>query len=120
MAEHNEVGKQGEAIAVRYLANKGYKIVTQNWRYGKAEIDIIITFKDQIVIVEVKTRTSLEFENPKEAVTILKQKRIVTAADAFIKEQNIDLDCRFDIVSVLIKGGKVEVEHIEDAFSPML
>lgn len=120
MAEHNEVGKQGEAIALDYLQKKGYKTVTQNWRFGKAEIDIISTYKNQVIITEVKTRTSEEFENPKEAVTIPKQKRIVKAADAFIQGQNIDLECRFDIVSVLIKNGKVTVEHIEDAFSPML
>tara|TARA_B110000046_G_scaffold140743_1_gene147315 strand:+ start:1336 stop:1524 length:189 start_codon:yes stop_codon:yes gene_type:complete len=62
----------------------------------------------------------LEFENLKEAVTTPKQKRIVKAADAFIQEQNIDLECRFDIVSVLIQGKKMEIEHIEDAFSLML
>lgn len=120
MADHNEVGKQGEAVAVKFLAKKGYDIITQNWRFQKAEIDIITKYKGQIVIVEVKTRTSLEFENPKEAVTVAKQKRIVKAADAYIQEQNIDLECRFDIVSVLIQGSKVDVEHIEDAFSPML
>ena len=120
MADHNEVGKQGEAVAVKFLTKKGYDIITQNWRFQKAEIDIITKYKGQIVIVEVKTRTSLEFENPKEAVTVAKQKRIVKAADAYIQEQNIDLECRFDIVSVLIQGSKVDVEHIEDAFSPML
>jgi putative endonuclease len=120
MADHNEIGKQGEALAASYLAKKGYDIVTQNWRFQKAEIDIIAKHENQIVIVEVKTRTSLEFENPKEAVTIPKQKRIVKAADAFIQEQNIDLECRFDIVSVLIQGKKTDIEHIEDAFGPLL
>ena len=120
MADHNEVGKQGEVAAVRYLAKNGYDIIVQNWHFQKAEIDIIAKYKGQIIIVEVKTRTSFEFENPKEAVTIPKQKRIVRAADAFIQEQNIDLECRFDIVSVLIQGKKMDIEHIEDAFGPML
>ncbi len=62
----------------------------------------------------------MEFENLKVAVTTPKQKRIVKAADAFIQEQNIDLECRVDIVSVLIQGKKMEIEHIEDAFSLML
>jgi len=120
MAQHNLIGKQGEALAKGFLEKKGYHVVTQNWRYQKAEIDIIAKYGNQIVIVEVKTRTSLEFENPKEAVTITKQKRIVKAADAFIQEQNIDLECRFDIISVLIEGKKIEIEHIEDAFGPLI
>ena len=59
MAEHNEVGKQGEVIAVKYLAKKGYNIITQNWRFQKAEIDIIAKYENQIVIVEVKTEEKL-------------------------------------------------------------
>lgn len=120
MADHNLVGEQGEAIARGFLEKKGYEIVVTNWRYQKAEIDIICFYKNQLVVVEVKTRTSEEFENPKEAVTIPKQKRIVKAADAFIQERNIDMECRFDIVSVLILGSKTRIEHVEDAFSAML
>jgi putative endonuclease len=82
MAEHNLVGERGEQLATEYLSKNGYEIIERNWRFKKAEIDIIAIFKDEIVIVEVKTRTSEEFENPKEAVTISKQKNIVKAADA--------------------------------------
>ena len=120
MAEHNLVGERGEALAIDFIRKKGYKILKVNWRFQKAEIDIITEFKKELVIVEVKTRTSTEFESPKEAVTIPKQKRIVKAADAFIQENNIDLECRFDIISVLILGKKVEIEHLEDAFQAML
>lgn len=120
MAEHNELGKRGESIAFQFLKKKGYKILEVNWRFQKIEIDLIAEFEEQLIVVEVKTRSSEEFENPKEAVTIPKQKRIVKAADAFIQERDIDLECRFDIVSVLIKGSTVEVEHIEDAFYPLL
>jgi putative endonuclease len=73
-----------------------------------------------LIVVEVKTRTSREFESPKEAVTIKKQKHIVRAADAYIQQFDIDLECRFDIVSVLIEGNNIDIEHIEDAFYPML
>lgn len=120
MAEHNLVGEKGEQIAAEYLVKKGYKIMDRNWRFQKAEIDIIATYKEEIIIVEVKTRTSEEFESPKEAVTIPKQKNIVRAADAYIQEKDLDLECRFDIVSVLILGNKINIEHIEDAFYPML
>lgn len=120
MAEHNDIGKKGEELALVFLKEKGYAILATNWRYNKAEIDIITTFKNLLVIVEVKTRTSEEFESPKEAVTLKKQRHIIRAADAYIQENNIDLECQFDIVSVLIQGNKVEIEHIPDAFYPML
>lgn len=120
MAGHNQVGQKGEELAVNYLSEKGYQIVECNWRFKKAEIDIIAHFKNQLVIVEVKTRTSEEFESPKEAVTISKQKNIVKAADAYIQERDIDLECRFDVVSVLMLPDQTKIEHIEDAFYPML
>lgn len=120
MAEHNEIGKIGESLAQDYLLEKGYKLIALNWRYFKDELDIITTYQNQLVVVEVKTRTSTVFENPKEAVTLKKQKHIIRAADAYIQNNEIEMECRFDIVSVLIIDNKVEVEHIEDAFYPML
>lgn len=120
MAQHNDIGKKGEAIALTYLREKGYHVRETNWIYRKAELDLVAEYKNQLVVVEVKTRTSREFESPKEAVTIKKQKHIVRAADAYIQEFDIDMECRFDIVSVLLEGNNVEIEHIEDAFYPML
>ncbi len=120
MAEHNDIGEQGEQLAQAHLAAKGYRLLAVNWRYRKDELDIVAEFKKIIVFVEVKTRTSRYFENPKEAVTIKKQRNIIRAANAFIEENAIDLEARFDIISVLIEGKKEEIEHIEDAFYPML
>lgn len=120
MAEHNDIGKQGEEIALAFLIEKGYDILATNWRYKKAEIDIIANYKNMLVVVEVKTRTSREWESPKEAVTLTKQRNIIRAADAYIQENNIDLECQFDIVSILLKSKNTEIEHIEDAFYPML
>jgi putative endonuclease len=120
MALHNEIGKKGEAIALAHLREKGYRLRETNWLYRKAELDIVAEFNNQLIVVEVKTRTSREFESPKEAVTIKKQKHIVRAADAYIQQFDIDLECRFDIVSVLIEGNNIDIEHIEDAFYPML
>ncbi len=120
MAEHNEVGIAGEAIAKAHLQELGYEILDLNWRYKKAEIDIVAQNKQMLVIVEVKTRTSKEFERPQDAVTLAKQKHLIRAADAYIQEREIDLECRFDIVSVLMQGEKTEVEHIEEAFVPLL
>lgn len=120
MAEHNEIGKLGEERAQKFLLDQGYEILALNWRFKKAEIDIIAQQKETLVIVEVKTRTSTDFERPQEAVTLSKQRHLVRAADAYIQENEIDFECRFDVVSVLIQGTEMEIEHIEDAFSPLL
>ena len=120
MAEHNDIGKRGEEIALAHLQKQGYKIEAINWRYKKAEIDIMAWKDDYFVVVEVKTRTSTEFESPKEAVTLGKQKHLVRAADAYIQEKEIEKECRFDVVSVLIQNNNVSIEHIEDAFQPLL
>jgi putative endonuclease len=83
-------------------------------------VDIITEKDNLLVVVEVKTRTSEYFENPKEAVTKKKQKFIIQAADAYIQEKNIELEVRFDIVGVTIINGKTKIEHIQDAFQPSL
>jgi putative endonuclease len=120
LAEHNEIGERGELIAQRLMADKGYKIEAVNWTFQKAELDIVCKTKTEIVFVEVKTRTSRYFENPKDAVTRKKQKNIIRAAHAYIEQANCDLEARFDIVSILLEGKKEEIEHIEDAFYPLL
>lgn len=120
MAEHNIKGKEGEALARKLLRKKGYEILASNWRYGKKELDIVARHKDLLVVVEVKTRSNPYFETPKEAVTIRKQKNIIKAANAYIEENNINQETRFDIISVLFWNNRTEVEHIEDAFYPLV
>ena len=70
MAQHNDIGKKGEAIALTFLREKGYHVRETNWIYRKAELDLVAEYENQLVVVEVKTRTSREFESPKEEVTI--------------------------------------------------
>lgn len=120
MADHNELGKKGEEIALRYLKSKNYKIRDTNWRFRKNEVDIITEKDNFLVVVEVKTRTSEYFEHPKEAVTKKKQKFIITATDAYVQEKNIDLEVQFDIVAVTLINNKTKIEHIKDAFQPSL
>jgi len=120
ISSHVELGKKGEDIAARYLVGKGYKILHRNWRYLHKELDIVATQNKYLVVVEVKTRLSDYWEEPKEAVRRKKQKNIIEAADEYVTRYNINLDVRFDIISILISNGKVEVEHIEDAFYPTL
>lgn len=118
MADHNDTGAAGERIAARYLEEHGYRILDRNWHCGHKEIDIVACDGNQLVIVEVKTRNTDEYGNPEDAVTDRKIRRIVSAADAYIRLKQIDLPVRFDIVTVIDPDGRALTEHIEDAFFP--
>lgn len=118
MAQHNDLGKLGEERTVQYLQQKGYKILQRNWYYEKSEIDIIACNEAWIAFVEVKTRTSQQWGNPEDFVTPAKMKRMVDAADFYIKQYNISLLPRFDIAGVVFKNNSCEIDYIEDAFLP--
>jgi len=117
MSQHNETGKEGEKAAVQYLIKSGYKILDINWIYMHKEIDIVAQLGSKMVFVEVKTRATTAFELPKEAVTKKKMKNLVYAADAYLQLKGIDLEGRFDIISVLASDGYKILEHIENAFN---
>ncbi len=121
MIEPHELGKIGEDLAVDYLIKKGYQILERNWRSGHKEIDIIaLNDDDVLIIVEVKTRKSDDFGEPDIAVGITKQRMLIWAADAYVRYKNLDVDVRFDIISIVISDAEPEIEHIEDAFiSPL-
>ena len=117
MAEHNDFGKLAEELAENFLVEKNYKILAKNYRYLKAEIDIIAQFENQIVIVEVKARATDAFMLPQEAINKKKIRLIVSAANEFLETNNIELETRFDVISVLpSEKGKLEITHIENAF----
>lgn len=116
MSEHNDVGREGEALAANFLQQKGYEIVDRNWHYGPKEIDIVARDGDTMVFVEVKTRSTLAFELPQEAVTKKKMKNLVEAADAYMIQNNIDIEGRFDIVAVLNGNPPKVIEHLEGAW----
>jgi putative endonuclease len=116
MAQHNDIGKQGEQVAVEYLIQNGYEIRARNYVSKKAEIDIIAQKSNWLIVVEVKTRTSTEYGNPEDFVNKKKIKLLVQAIDDYVQETNLDLEIRFDIISVLTKGSEFKIEHLEDAF----
>ena len=117
MADHNEFGKIAEDLAVDFLVKANYKILVRNFRYLKAEVDIIAEFENQIVVVEVKARATDAFLEPQEAVNKKKIKLLVSATNYFIEENNINKEVRFDIISVLPNKQKtLEIHHIIDAF----
>ncbi len=116
MAQHNELGKQGEQIAVDFLQQKGYEILQTNWVYQKAEVDIIAKKEHVLAVVEVKTRSSLEFGLPQDFVKPKKIQLLVKAVDAFVTSKNLDLEVRFDIIAIHKNATGFNIEHIEDAF----
>lgn len=119
MAKHNELGKLGEQMAVKSLANKGYQILELNYRFGRDEIDIIARISNIIVFVEVKTRESNYMGEPEESVTLAKQKRIIKVANHYMIENNLELEGRFDIFGVIVNQKERNLNHIENAFSPI-
>ncbi len=116
MAQHNELGILGEKMAVSFLKRNGYAILEINWRYLKGEIDIIAQKKDEVAIVEVKTRSNIDVIAPEDAVNQKKKKLLIATANQYIIEKNLDVNVRFDIISIHKKEHIFEINHIEDAF----
>ena len=117
MAEHNDFGKLAEDMAAEFLVRKNYRILARNFRYQKAEIDIVAEFNGVIVVTEVKARSYNTLIEPQEAVTKKKIKSIVMCSDFFMNERKIDKEVRFDIITVLPdEQGVLQLNHIEDAF----
>ena len=116
MAQHNELGKKGEQLALEYLEKKGYIILDKNWRYLKAEIDIIAQKGNILAVVEVKTRSTTDFGNPQDFVNPKKIKLLVSAIDKYVTSKDLDVDVRFDIIAIVKAQRTFSIEHIEDAF----
>ena len=124
MAEHNLVGNIGEEIACQIMRKKGFRILETNWIFGHLEMDIIAINRKEIVFVEVKTRTSTYSQKrPEEYVDDLKKRRMVAAANAYIKINAIEQVPRFDIIGLIMNPSTYEIiesTHLEDAFSPFI
>jgi len=116
MAEHNELGKLGEDLAVDYLRKNCYEILATNWTFQKAEIDIIAKKENILAIVEVKTRSSIDFGLPQDFVKPKKIQLLVKAVDAYVNEKDLDIDVRFDIIAIHKEGNTFAIEHLIDAF----
>lgn len=109
----NELGVNGEILAKQFLKDNGYKILATNYTTKIGEIDIIAKLKNIIVFVEVKTRTSTKFGNPRESVTAHKQNKIRQVANLFLmKNKLLESICRFDVIDILNN----EITHITNAF----
>lgn len=118
MTKQKEIGDKGEEIARGYLLDLGYTILESNWHFHHYEIDIIAKDGEELVIVEVKSRTGTAFEHPSEAVGPRKMRFLIEAAEAYIYKTNSYSDTRFDIISIIFQGDSFELEHYKDAFNP--
>lgn len=117
MAEHNELGKRGEELAADYLRQKGYNIRDVNWTFQKAEIDIIAQKENILAIVEVKTRSSIDFGLPQDFVKTKKIQLLLKAVNEYVISKDLDVEVRFDIIAITAKeNAPFEIEHLEDAF----
>lgn len=118
MATHNDFGKEAEIAAVEFLKKKDFLILDRNWFFQKAEIDIIAqdTTTNEIVIVEVKARKEHSLTKPEDAVTKSKRNLLVKAANEYLISKEIQLETRFDIISLVKKQDSWNIEHIQNAF----
>lgn len=110
-------GANGEATAVQSLQRHGFKILKQNFRYERGEIDIVAEDDNEIVFVEVKARHSHTYGMPEEAVTPKKQQQIRTVAEGYLSEHNSnERVCRFDVIAIDWRGKQTDIRHYRNAF----
>lgn len=121
MAKHHQIGKAGEQLAARFLTEKGYTILERNWRFSKAEVDLIAKDGDSLVFVEVKTRSTDYFGKPEEFVSPQKERLLAEAASVYMEQIGHQWAIRFDLISVIYRHEQdFTIEHLEDAFFPGL
>jgi putative endonuclease len=113
---HIRLGQSGEMQAREYLTGQGYKILSTNWTFEKAEVDIIAEKEGEVIFAEVKTRRTAFFGYPEVSVDKRKQMHLQRAAEAYLLEKNLSCSIRFDIISIVQEPA--EIFHIEDAFFP--
>jgi putative endonuclease len=110
-------GTEGENAAALYLEKNGYRILERNFRYDRAEVDIIAKDGDQLVFVEVKSRRSNVFGDPEDAITEAKCRQLWKAAEGYLDEHDlIDQNCRFDVIAIEYVKSVPAIRHTQDAF----
>lgn len=117
MGRHNELGRLGEDKAAAYLEQKGYHLLERNYRFGRAEVDIIAQLGQTVVFFEVKTRSNYIFGFPEESVNNTKRKMMAMAAAEYLKLHDSDRLLRFDVITIFrSKNNEWSFKHFEDAF----
>lgn len=104
MTKAHDLGKKAEKLAASYLQNLGYKLLAKNYRYLKAEVDLIVQKENTLVAVEVKARTIGYVLSPEQAVSPKKIKLLVEAVDHFVQSRVLDVEVRFDLITYVFDG----------------
>lgn len=122
MATHNEYGKWGEQQAVEYLLRKGYTVCHRDWKLGHRDLDIVALTPDgdTLAFIEVKTRRNTDYAQPEESVDWRKKRSLVVAANAYVQRYQVNCQLRFDIITIVGSGADLQIEHLENAFVPLL
>lgn len=117
MVNRRASGMKGESEAVDFLKKKGYRILGQNFRFERGEIDIVAEDNGMLVFVEVKARRSNIFGDPEDAVTASIVNQIRKVGQGYLFQHDLgDRECRFDIVAIEYTNNIPVIRHIEDAF----
>jgi len=116
LAKHNKLGKEGELIAFMILQKDGFSVLETNWRFQKAEIDVIAKKDGFLVFIEVKTRSSKKFGKPEEAIDKKKIALYKDAAEGYLEQYPTEAEIRFDVLSIIIGKDGTQIEHIPNAY----
>jgi putative endonuclease len=116
MAQHNLFGLIAEEKALKYLLGKGYCLLEKNYRYGHAEVDLLMQKNQYLICVEVKARSTDFFGSPESFITSKKIKLLVNVVDHYLENSELDLEVRFDIIAIIKKGENWIIKHIKNAF----
>lgn len=116
MSSQHELGKTGEQMAINLLREKGYEILEKNWRSGKLEVDIICRKNDQMVFVEVKTRSS-DFDL-EELIPPSKEASLIQAVNVYLEALEDEVESRIDLIVLEFQNGELHIEHMENAIDP--
>jgi putative endonuclease len=114
-----KLGRDAEEHARKFLENNGYTVLECNWRFHRYEIDIIGSIENLIVFFEVKARSTNVFGDPEMSVTKRKRNFLISAADHYLKEKQIEQEARFDIISILKVNDNFSIKHLKGAFYPI-
>ena len=118
--DHMNLARKGEHEAEIFLSGKGYKILERRWYHRQKEVDLIAFEEDNLVIVEVKTRRAPVLDDPAMAIDKKKQRNLVIAANAYARYKRIPYEVRFEVIWVVYKGETATINHIRNAFVPVL
>jgi putative endonuclease len=116
LAKHNKLGKDGELIAFMILQKDGYNILQTNWKFQKAEVDIIAQKDGFLIFTEVKTRGSKKYGKPSDAIDNKKISLYKDAVEGYLEQNPTELEIRFDVINIIIGKDETEIEHIPNAF----